>query len=220
MKKIILNPKSAKIDSDHRLFLLETNLSVFQKLFTHFKKLDLGFDLKDISELIELINDPENYIKKRIAETVQIPTIYGKWKQKKNAFVDTLELPDFTELSKLAKECKLLWRDFKFYMIDSAKIVLNKKEVDTIKDSCILYARTPEQEQLAVAHKEALEALNKLNIAFFKSTGSIISDVNLFSDFFGIANNFPATTDNIVINESFYNEIQERFREVEEKAGK
>lgn len=167
---------------------LNNGKEITQRLINEFNLLKLNVKLRNTNDLAELIKGGESWIKIKIAETIETP-IFGIFKMKKAAFVETLDLPDFNTLNQLANDCLTYVSDVKYYSFDRDKIILNTKEIESLKARFSVIAETNKQIRLVKAHTEMAKALTEFNNAMIELSGSGLLNDESIDKYFNLNGN-------------------------------
>ena len=172
---------------------LNNGKEITQKLINEFNLLKLNVKLRNTNDLAELIKGGESWIKIKIAETIETP-LFGIFKMKKAAFVETLDLPDFNTLNQLANDCLTYVSDVKYYSFDRDKIILNNKEIESLKARFSVIAETNKQIRLVKAHTEIAKALTEFNNAMIELSGNgLLHDESIDKYFYLNGNEFKVS---------------------------
>lgn len=184
---------------------LNEGKEAIQNLMAEFKKLDIAtIDFK--KNFVEIIKDGESFIKSKIVESIE-PPMFGNYRMKKQDFINTLELPDFTAFTEANELCKEYESDLKYFSFDGNKVVINTKEVEALKERLSTVAKTPKQIRLAKAHEQAAKALTELNNAMADLFGQ---GRGLFIDH-DIKRYFLIKDGEYITNEYFYEDNKHLF---------
>jgi len=140
---------------------LESARKILQSLLNEWHKLEIG----DVPDISELLMRPERVYKNAIDKLVEVPASGGRFAIKKEAHMNTLDLPDPSQLYASAKTIRQypfcakpeLWK------VEDNQVVLNESEAEILIDSQSIYARDPEKIKLAKDINKLCELLNSLN---------------------------------------------------------
>ena len=188
MKKITVYSSPANIAA--KVQALNEASAKFQLVINELKKLNLPVKAETGSDLKQIVSDPENWAKQKIAEGMKdVPTIFGI-KVKKSKAVDLLELPNFAGVKEAAKECEIYATEtsHKFILeVDSLEIINDKvqptrKAINEINEANTLQTATPIENEALEAHKQLAECINTMKKVFAIYGTTKLEDLLLFTD--------------------------------------
>ena len=140
---------------------LQSNL---QPLVDCFIGMALPFTVTTTDELKQLAEGGGTYCKKRITDSI-LPEKIGGFNIKKAVIVDSLELPDWTELNRLAAACRADTYKIRSLAFDGKAVTYPEANQEALKNSYCTFADTPERLRVYKAAQAAETALQELNTA-------------------------------------------------------
>ena len=124
-----------------------------------------GLNIGVCTNLDELLMRPERAYKNAIDKLVEIPATTGRFAVKKAAHIDTLELPDPSQLYALAKMVRQ--RPFcastELWQVKDTTVEIVEAEAFYLVDARSIYATNPEAIKLARDLEKLCELYNSLN---------------------------------------------------------
>lgn len=166
--------------------LCKSSLPIVNSIYDEYKKLAIG-EL-DMSEIEQLFLQPEHFIRAKFESTIDVPT-HGAYKFKKQSFIDTLELPNY---SPVVQAVQVLRRNIKSYgyefelnqnaqigliiscyhLNEAGSIELNQDALEQALEPFRTYATTEKELivlngflKLVNAYKDFDELLTRMNVA-------------------------------------------------------
>ncbi len=140
---------------------LELARQSLQALLSEWYKLEIG-DCQDINELLM---KPERLYKNAIDKLVEVPATGGRFAIKKEAHLNTLDLPDPSQLYTSAKKTRQ--QNFcavsELWEVEGNQVMLNETTSEIYTDAQSVYGRDPEKIKLAKDINKLCELLNSLN---------------------------------------------------------
>lgn len=140
---------------------LESARRTLQSLLNEWHKLGIG-ECQDINELLMR---PERVFKNAIDKLVEVPASGGRFAIKKEAHMNTLDLPDPSQLYASAKVVRQ--QNFcavsELWEVEGNQVILNETASEIYIDAHSVYARDPEKISLAKDLNKFCELLNSLN---------------------------------------------------------
>lgn len=139
---------------------LEQDQRKLQAVLDEFNKLNL-FPVKHINELRQLINEPENWIKKQLQDQLKPTKILGIPISRSKA-VDLMDLPSFENLNKVAENANLIF-SLERFTLNGNKIEVAKGAKQKIIDMHTIKASNKKEEEALEAFRNIAESINKIN---------------------------------------------------------
>jgi hypothetical protein len=187
---------------------INTALPAMQDLLNEANKLNV-VKINTIEEFKKLAENGEKYIKEKLAAQIDAP-VFGLFKMKRAAFVDTLELPNMDNLNALAKEAMVNIKSIKYYAIKGAKVIVNEQAFEIMRQQNSVIAKTSEHLKFSDAFTSAAQALGVLHNTLKKLDGA---GLNIESD---VDRYFILNKDGVVtVNEFWYDRNRHLFQDAE-----
>jgi len=180
MKKILVHCNQSQLEN--KLKELKEGVEKIQPLLDEFKSLDL-FKINDLSDLKNLIDYKEKYVRERLAQEIEVPK-FGSLKMKPEAFIATLELPSFNKLNSLADACTPFMYKLSYYELNDNTISIPNHAIEELQNAYSVFATTAKQLRFHEAHKKAAIALQELDSAYKDVFGIEIDRDAKFSSYF------------------------------------
>jgi predicted translin family RNA/ssDNA-binding protein len=136
-----------------------------QKILNAHMELGNLFPLDSVEKIKKVLENPTNY-RNMYLDTFPTPEIAPGLKMKRDAFLASIETPDTSLINEVVKS---LPDDQRSYLpTDAIQIVDNHAILpeayrQSLKDRCTRYVENDIEAEIYKTHKEAAEALNKLN---------------------------------------------------------
>lgn len=134
-------------------------------------------------ELKHLIHHTDNLIKSKCEELIGELPSYGGLKVKKEALMDSLELPNYSAITAKVRELREFWNKnegnpliLDRFEMQSGQVVLNEASLTVFIDSKRLYAVTEREKEVFTAMKNFLDAYNALDDVAKKYMGGALKD--------------------------------------------
>jgi hypothetical protein len=100
-----------------------------------------------------------------VVDNLEVPEIKPGIRMKKDAYIQSLELPSFDYISGICEANSHLLANVnpRLLDIDNGVVTINESAVAKLKETYTMYADTKLKQSLLQAHREAAAALDKLN---------------------------------------------------------
>lgn len=172
---------------------------ICQQILDAHKEFGAVFPLTETHQINLLLNSQHGAAaayRNMIVDNIKIPEVAPGIKMKKEHFVDTLDLPSFSELNTIC-EAGRSYGVGKSVKIVGDRAVIDEDVLNSLRDNITVYADTKFKEDLHSAHVAAAESMNKLN-SLLQEAGiaHMTAETNLNIPFKVIDGNIKARTEN------------------------
>lgn len=156
---------------NQHLKTIEDAASRLQAIVNDFHELNVG-TLTSMSDLVNLVKDPETYIKHVLEQAISEDTsvVSGLLKNvlgvglSKRKIVDLLEIPDLDGLKQKCSNVKHEL-DTQYLSLESGSLVVTKDSRQRLVEMYSVCASTDQQHAFVKAHTEAITAVERLLLA-------------------------------------------------------
>lgn len=166
-----------------------------------------GLDLIPVNDVVSLILNPQTAYGNAVNQLAEPPSMGGRFQMKKQAYIDTLEIPIPDQLYRICKEARQMTfaavRDL--WTIEEGKtIVMNQEEADKFISEKSIFC-DPDKEQLA---KDIVKFVEVMNMLVEKFPGDLLLESPSASHFFRgkfniVQKSFPGLHQLEIIPEKF-----------------
>lgn len=161
--------------------------TLLQSLVDEYNKLDIG-PLSNKGALESLMLSKSSYCRSIIKlsmEPVKVKAGQRTYTARPDAVLDTMELPDFSEVERLATECSAEARiHMRFLDYDGKKVTIPESCIEQLRKESSILADTPKKLKLLEAVRDAEKALDAVQKAVAGINGFGIVQENTFGDMF------------------------------------
>lgn len=207
------------ISSDNLKFITTVHnetLTRLTRIYEHYKKLDLQ-DI-DTNELKHLVHHTDNFVRSKVEQLVGDAPSFGGFKMKKQDFINSLELPDYRNISTEVFALKDYWKKqdvdgliLNNFLVVGNAVVLDEERLHDQIDSKRIYAITEREIEVYQALNNFLTGYNELDAVTQKYLGTTLSGWkgrNPFLPFISTEAVFDAANDSRpVIKIDFFNTL-------------
>jgi hypothetical protein len=139
-----------------------------QKVIKEYEALGVGEF--NASELSAILNDPQSVVNTKCMEKIGTPPEIAGFKVKKQNLIDSLEMPDVSNLQKavdsfkhFANQYSLGSQPLAHFIIEGNEVKLNESVLKNRLDTYRVYASTENEIQIATEYQEYLESFKKIH---------------------------------------------------------
>lgn len=165
-----------------RLSEIHDEQTKLQRVLNEFLALDLPIKVKTISDLQDLINEGEEFVKDAIARTLE-PKTFGPFKMRPRAMVDTLELPSMSLLTESinnvggAKRLRFLHH----LKLEGDAVVFPEAQKKLVEEAYTMTAQDDEEVAAINALKQLADAVGALSKIFYLGPETELNRLLLYS---------------------------------------